>query len=695
MKQVWMNACKRFVSLLLLIVIVPGVKAQDGLNKRPNVFLNSNSNGYLEYLPIGYSAAGNTQKYPLMVFLNGLNSNGSGSEADLENEFTGGGYPHERARAGTWPDAFTVNSQTFQFLIITPQFIQPLNLHIPSPEEVESVIQYSIDHYRIDTTRIYLVGASQGAGSVWDYAGYKSAFANRLAAIMPFAGVSFPYPERAHIIKYAKLPVWAFHNRFDESVPAWFTEQYIDEYNRPPAPAAQGKKTIFNASGHNVGYLPLTQQYTEGGLDVFQWLLQFQRTPTRAFAGEDQEVQLPVASLQLNATGSGPNGTTSGYTWQKVSGPDGGSLSNASIANPTISDLHAGTYIYRVTLKDNANATNPDEVAITVYPAMQRIEAESYSAIKPGWYDWQGNYHQSVDNSYTVDEGGGTTTNNIDSTDWLDYSITVPSAGNYRIKYRVGTVHSLAQLQVKDAGGNLLSTQDIWGTFSWDKHHNLYDTIPLQAGTQTIRIQNSGPASELWYMNYFEVSQAPVSALAPLPVNFTLFNARCDNGAVKLVWKTAGEKNSRNFTIEKSANGREWSVIGTLPSGGQTAGEQSYEFNDHTPGANSLYRIVQQDIDGRKTVTSTIRSNCGPVQKFGVFPNPVVDKAVVNIELDQKAKLVISIVDSKGAVVRQQVNQLPEGNNQVTINMSALPKGTYTLNAQWDNENRSVQLIKR
>jgi len=590
MKHARKNARKRFVSLLLLTFIFSGAFAQDGLNKRPNVPINSNCNGYLEYLPIGYTA-NPTKKYPLMVFLNGLGSNGNGSETDLEHEFTGGGYPHERARANDWPDAFTVNSQTFQFVIITPQFIQALNLHIPSPDEVESVIQWAVDHYHVDTTRIYLVGASQGAGSVWDYASSSSARANRLAAIMPFAGVSFPYPERAHIIRYANLPVWAFHNRFDTDVPAWFTERYIDEYKRAPGPALppplEGKKTIFNAGGHNVGFLPLTQQYTENGLDVFQWLLQFKRTPTRAFAGEDKELTLPVASVQLNATGAGPNGTTNGYSWQKISGPDGGTFSNASIANPTVSNLNAGTYIFRVTIKDNNNATNPDDVAITIYPAMQRIEAESHIAIKPGWYDWRGVYHTSVDNSVTIDEGG-ITTNNIDSTDWLDYSITVPSAGNYRVKYRVGTVHSLAQFQVRDAGGNVISTQDVWGTFDWDKHHNLYDTIPLQAGTQTIRIQNSGPVNELWYMNYFEVSQAPVSSFAPLPVNFLLFNARCDDGFVKLSWKTAGEKNSKNFSIEKSVNGREWSVIGTLPSAGQTASEQSYDFNDNTPGANFL-----------------------------------------------------------------------------------------------------------
>jgi predicted esterase len=694
MRIVKTNVLLRFLSLLLLTAASANVFAQGVLTKRPNVAIGPNSNGYLEYLPIGYQTG--SQKYPLIVYINGLNSNGDGSLTALDNEFTGGGYPHEQQVlnptqtlspghgpypwSNTWPDAYSVNGQTFRFIVITPQFILPLDTHIPTPDEIDAVISYAVSHYRVDLSRIYLMGSSQGGGAVWDYAGSSSAHANRLAAIVPFSGVSYPVQEKANIIKYAHVAVWAFHNLQDNLVPVSFTQDYINMINQPPLPLKQAKGTFPNQAGHISWTSPLTRAYTEGGLNVYQWMLQFAQTVTTANAGEDQEIALPANSVTLNGGGTGPNGTASSYNWTKVSGPPAGVISNPNIANPMLTNLAEGTYIFRLTVTDNASGTAQDDVAITVNPGAQRIQAENFTAMS------------GVETRGITVDGGGQDVEFIDNGDWMEYSVTVPTAATYTVRFRLASFLSGAQLQVRSSTGTLLTTVNVYNTGAWDNFMTQTSTMPLAAGTQTIRITST--ASSGWNFNWFEIVDLP-TASGPLPVNFTLFNAACNDGKVNLTWKTAGELNSRNFSVEKSGNGNVWAAIASIPAVGQSSVEQSYSYEDNAAGTGGLYRIVEYDQDGRRTLSSVIRANCNGKQGFSVYPNPVSDKAIVNISLEKNTKLSLSLVDSKGAVVRRQENLLPGGTNQLTIDMSGLANGVYTLLASWNNETKTTKLIKK
>ena len=72
--------------IFFLIIFSSTINAQQGtLTKRPNVPINSNCNGYLEYLPYNY--ANTTQKYPLLIYINGIGSTGDGSLTALDNLF--------------------------------------------------------------------------------------------------------------------------------------------------------------------------------------------------------------------------------------------------------------------------------------------------------------------------------------------------------------------------------------------------------------------------------------------------------------------------------------------------------------------------------------------------------------------------------------------------------------------------------
>lgn len=90
--------------------------------------------------------------------------------------------------------------------------------------------------------------------------------------------------------------------------------------------------------------------------------------PPVVSAGPDKSIQLPANTITLAGSARDTDGTIVFQQWTKLSGPaatlvDPGSLSLQ------IADLEAGTYVFRLTVRDNANATASDNVQVVVFPA--------------------------------------------------------------------------------------------------------------------------------------------------------------------------------------------------------------------------------------------------------------------------------------------------------------------------------------
>ena len=91
--------------------------------------------------------------------------------------------------------------------------------------------------------------------------------------------------------------------------------------------------------------------------------------PPVANAGPDKTLTLPTSSVTLYGSGTDPDGTIVTYTWTYRSGPATPTLSGAKTATLKASNLKAGTYVFRLTVKDNLGKTAWDEVSVIVKPA--------------------------------------------------------------------------------------------------------------------------------------------------------------------------------------------------------------------------------------------------------------------------------------------------------------------------------------
>ncbi len=183
-----------------------------------------------------------------------------------------------------------------------------------------------------------------------------------------------------------------------------------------------------------------------------------------------------------------------------------------------------------------------------------------------------------------------------------------------------------------------------------------------------------------------------------LPVQFSLFNVRCDGVRILVNWKTAQELNTDRFEIQRSVNGANWTTIGTLPAAGNSSIEKSYSFADNNPlPAIALYRVAEYVVDGQVHYTSVIRSDCDKMDTWRVWPNPVQEQLFVNVSAANSSAAMIRIYDAKGALVREQSNVLMPGNNQLNVDMRRLSGGTYHVVVAWENgqQQKAVKVIKQ
>jgi hypothetical protein len=228
-------------------------------------------------------------------------------------------------------------------------------------------------------------------------------------------------------------------------------------------------------------------------------------------AGTDQTITLPTNNTTLTGTASDADGTISTYSWSKVSGPAGSTFGSASSASTTVNGLVQGSYIFRLTVTDNQGGTASDDVAVTVNaaPVTIHIEAENYSSMF------------GVQTQATTDAGGGLNVTGQDDNDWLNYSVNVPAAGTYTVKFRVATAKTNnPQFQLRNANGTVLASFTVASTGGSQAWVTKTTTVTLPAGQQTLRvITTKAKGGNGWNFNWWEITNVAGGGITQLARN--------------------------------------------------------------------------------------------------------------------------------------------------------------------------------
>jgi hypothetical protein len=184
------------------------------------------------------------------------------------------------------------------------------------------------------------------------------------------------------------------------------------------------------------------------------------------------------------------------------------------------------------------------------------------------------------------------------------------------------------------------------------------------------------------------------AAPAPLPIKLTGFVGRLETeSSVRLDFTSALELNSFQYIVERSADGKTFTNVGTVKAAGNSGSEIKYNFIDQLPGAGAyFYRLKMIDIDGSsdysKVVYVNSKKGAGIVTKL--FPNPFNSEVqlIGATSADLNTPGNIRVFNMSG----QQIGFRVVGANSIAIDPSA-SKGMYFLKFR-NSTNTSEQTFK-
>jgi len=184
---------------------------------------------------------------------------------------------------------------------------------------------------------------------------------------------------------------------------------------------------------------------------------------------------------------------------------------------------------------------------------------------------------------------------------------------------------------------------------------------------------------------------AEAGICATLPVEMTTFTAKAVERKIALSWETATEENNAGFEIQRSTDGDKFHKIGWVDGNGTTVDAQSYAFVDDKAIANKTYyyRLRQVDLDGTFAYSDIVKASVvkkGGVVVGEVFPNPVQEASILNIEVAETTEAVVSIFESTGKLLQIYTTELQSGTNQLNLEMRDYAAGVYFVKIEANGE---------
>lgn len=282
---------------------------------------------------------------------------------------------------------------------------------------------------------------------------------------------------------------------------------------------------------------------------------------------------------------------------------------------------------------------------------------------------------------------------------WIAYYKT--KSGGYYVTnaiYKIKPDGANQTLLLQLAATDTLTPDPVWSS----DMANIYFIAHIQNsfGIYKLKTDGSGSYQKLFSLNnsasindYWLGLTDFVSSV--LPLTLTNFNAAYQEGKAHLAWQTAQENNSSYFDVERSADGINFSKIGSVSAKGNSNNIINYSFTDKAlPYENSqqqlFYRLKMVDKDGHFTYSKIMSVYISSVLlSIKISPNPA--KNILQITgLNPFAAATISIINFSGNVIKKTIAK----DNNYFIDVSNLPAGMYYIRVEENKKITNLKFVK-
>lgn len=195
--------------------------------------------------------------------------------------------------------------------------------------------------------------------------------------------------------------------------------------------------------------------------------------------------------------------------------------------------------------------------------------------------------------------------------------------------------------------------------------------------------------------SFFAVSDVDFKVNSTLPVTWLSFTVqKLTSGSVLLTWSTANEFHNKNYTVQRSSDGINFSSITQVAAGNNPTGLQQYSVTDYKAltGIN-YYRLQQTDADGRSSFSAlakVILTQDGLT--WNVQPNPAKNTTTFYVRKNL-SNVTINIANASGKIVFSLKRNAIDGGENIFIPLTDFAKGIYFINVSSTEERRSEKLL--
>ncbi|MBP9689386.1 MAG: T9SS type A sorting domain-containing protein, partial [Bacteroidia bacterium] len=211
------------------------------------------------------------------------------------------------------------------------------------------------------------------------------------------------------------------------------------------------------------------------------------------------------------------------------------------------------------------------------------------------------------------------------------------------------------------------------------------------------------------YLHTFSITQTGLYGIgdvnSPLPVSLVSFGAKLVKGISLVSWTTASEINLKNFDVERSFDGHNFSKIGEVNAKGNSSSRLDYRFVDETSpealaATNVLYyRLKQQDISGHfeySKIVSVSHFNAIVFDVIATTPNPFNDEAEISYKTSSNSIVQVQVTDAFGKLIKTATLSPEIGANVYKLELDDLnASGVYFVKITQDGKSKIVKAIKK
>jgi len=374
--------------------------------------------------------------------------------------------------------------------------------------------------------------------------------------------------------------------------------------------------------------------------------------PPLANAGADKTIALPTNTVTLTGSGTDADGTVASYQWSKVSGPALFAITSPTQSQTTINNLVEGIYVFELKITDNLTASGKDSIKVIVNAAVSTankyIKVNLYGGVNPynniEWNNWNSNASLSS----TV----------------FNYSDGTTSPVSAKLNYGLTVVDNLTGY------GGVMAPAEVLRYASYSTKKRILTITGLSTSkAYSLELYASMNANQA-YQEIFKINQIPVTVV---PFNNLTNTARF----VNIVPNSQGQ-----III---------SISSSLWGYNYLNGFMITDSNNVSP--LSAGRLNTQETQEEEVIEKNKSFEVNEAS-LKIFPNPVKDNFILEINNSQRGKMSVQMIDQAGAIRHTFSFNKDQQTNRLNLSTADLSNGVYFIRVQIGNWNETRKIIK-